>query len=146
MTYKRECDGCTACCEGWLHGVSHGRYFQAGRPCHFKCEKGCAIYEDRPEEPCKTYSCEWLNNYEIPEWMKPNICGVIITSREYKDNKIYLEVYETGKKIDSEVLTWLFLYHYTTDIPLRVQVNGGWNNFGPPEFLEKLNGIRATKN
>jgi hypothetical protein len=146
MTYKRECDGCTACCEGWLHGVAHGQHFQAGRPCHFKCEKGCSIYENRPEEPCRTYSCEWLNNYELPEWMKPNLSGVIITSREYKENKVYLEVYETGKKIDAEVLNWLFLYHYTTDIPLRVQVNGGWNNFGPQEFLEELNGIRARRN
>lgn len=138
----RECNGCTACCEGWLHGQSHGQYFQPGRPCHFKCETGCSIYENRPEQPCKTYSCEWLKNKDIPEWMKPNLSRVIITKRKY-DGGEYLEVHEMGKKIDSTVLNWLFVYHYTTDIPLRVQVNGGWNNFGPSEFLKSQSGIRC---
>jgi hypothetical protein len=145
MTYKRECGGCTACCEGWMHGQSHGEYFQPGRPCHFKCETGCAIYENRPEKPCKTFSCEWLQNYEIPEWMKPNLSGVIITSRDYGENKKYLEVLEMGKKIDAEVLNWIFLHHYTTDIPIRVQVNRGWYNFGPKDFLSEMSGIKASR-
>lgn len=144
MTYKRECNGCTACCEGWLHGISHGHYFQAGRPCHFKCEKGCAIYENRPENPCKTYSCEWLNNYEIPEWMKPNLCGVIITRRAWK-NGDYLSISEMGKKIDADVLNWIFLYHYTTDVPVRIQVNGGWYNYGHKEFLDEMSRLKALK-
>lgn len=145
MTYQRECNGCTACCEGWLFGESYNQYFQSGRPCHFKCENGCAIYEKRPENPCKSYNCEWLVNYDLPEWIKPNLSGVIITRREYGDKKTYLEVLEMGKKIDSTVLNWLFVYHYTTDIPLRVQVNGGWTNFGPKEFLKEVTGIRCSR-
>ena len=139
-----DCKGCSACCEGWLFGEAHGHYFQAGRPCHFKCETGCSIYEKRPESPCKTYNCAWLEDENIPEWMKPNLSGVIITKRQWK-NGDYLEIHETGKKIDAVVLNWLFLYHYTTDIPIRVQVSGGWTNYGTKEFLQEVSGIRASK-
>jgi hypothetical protein len=85
-----------------------------------------------------------LNNYELPEWMKPNLCGAIITKRDWKGGK-YLEIKELGKKIDSEVLNWLFLYHYTTDIPIQVEVSGGKYNYGPQEFLDEVSGIRASK-
>lgn len=77
LSTMRECNGCTACCEGWLSGEAHGHYFQPGRPCHFKCEGGCSIYEKRPENPCKTFICEWLVNPELPEWMKPSVSKVI---------------------------------------------------------------------
>lgn len=142
MNYLRKCDGCTACCEGWLHGQAEGQYFQAGRPCHFKCEKGCSIYENRPENPCRTYECEWKTNLEIPEWMKPNLSEVIITRRNWKNGE-YLEINEMGNTIKSVVLNWLFIHHCTTGVPIRVQVSGGWNNFGPKEFLNEMNGIRV---
>jgi hypothetical protein len=77
--------------------------------------------------------------------MKPNLSGVIITSREYGENKKYLEVLEMGKKIDAEVLNWIFLHHYSTDIPIRVQVNRGWYNFGPKDFLNQVSGIKVSK-
>ena len=144
MIKQRECGNCTACCEGWLVGQSHGNYFQPGRPCHFKCETGCSIYEDRPEEPCKNYSCEWLNNDKIAEWMKPNLCGVIITKKDWKGGN-YLEINEMGKKIDATILNWLFTYHYSTDIPIRVQVSNGWYNYGPKDFLSEVSGLRISK-
>lgn len=133
----RECNGCTACCEGWLPGYAYGHYFQQGRPCHFKCQNGCSIYEKRPEDPCKNYRCEWLDNMEIPEWFKPNLSNVIITRRNWRDG-YYLEVCEAGKKIDSTILNWIFHYHYTTNIPIKVQISGGWTNYGPKEFLDYI--------
>ena len=136
MNYKRECGGCTGCCEGWLSVQVYEQYAQPGRPCHFKCESGCSIYEDRPDV-CKIYKCEWLTNLDIPEWIKPNISGVIITKRKWSDGD-YLEVLETNRKIDAEVLNWFFIYHLTTNIPLRIQVSKGWNNYGPLEFRQEM--------
>jgi hypothetical protein len=139
----RDCNGCTACCEGWLVGKVQNKYFQPGRPCHFKCESGCSIYEQRPENPCRIYSCEWLNNLDIPEWLRPNLSKIIITRKQWK-NGDYLEITEMGCKIDSTILNWLFTYHYSTDIPIRIQVSGGWTSYGPQEFLNEVYGLKIN--
>lgn len=143
LSTMRECNGCTACCEGWLSGQAYGHYFQPGRPCHFKCEGGCAIYEKRPENPCKEFICEWIVNSELPEWMKPSVSKVITMKKTWEGGE-YLKVIEMGQKIDSVVLNWFFIYHLSTGIPMRIQVNGGMCNYGPPEFLEKF-GVSEDK-
>ena len=136
----RKCDGCTACCEGWLEGVAHGKPFYPGRPCHFSGCDGCSIYEYRPESPCKTYSCEWLVNNDVPEWMKPDRSKVIITRREYTTpsgtTEMYLDVAETGEKIDSTVLNWLLGLHIAKQVQLRIQIAGGLNWYGTKDFLD----------
>ena len=140
----RECGDCTACCQGWLSGVAHGREFYPGQPCHFVGCNGCSIYEDRPESPCKTYSCEWLRNTDVPEWMKPSVSNVIITGKELEkpdgSKQIYLEVVEAGKKIDSRALNWLFRLHLRTKIPIRVQVEGFYNWYESPTFAGNYSG------
>ncbi len=98
------------------------------------------IYEERPEFPCRSYSCEWLRNTDIPEWLKPNKAGVIVTGKEWQhpdgSTRVYLEVVETGKKIDSTVLNWLFKLHLRSNIPLKIQVDGGLNWYGTLDFFE----------
>jgi hypothetical protein len=136
----RSCNGCTACCEGWLWGSAHGHNFYAGRPCHFMCESGCSIYENRPEDPCKTFKCMWLINDDIPEWLKPNLSKVIIVQRNNEKVGDYIEVYETGQKIDSTVLSWFFEYHLSTKTNISIQIAGGWMNYGTNEFL-KFKGV-----
>jgi hypothetical protein len=131
----RSCDGCTACCEGWLWGSAHGHNFFAGRPCHFKCETGCSIYENRPEDPCKVFTCAWLTNKDIPEWLKPNLSKVIVVERNHDDIGYYIEVTEMEQKIDSIVLSWLFQYHLNTKINMSIQIAGGWMHYGTNEFL-----------
>lgn len=131
----RFCNGCTACCEGWLWGSAHGHNFYPGRPCHFMCESGCSIYEDRPEKPCKTFKCMWLTNQIIPEWLKPNLSKVIVVERNYENTGYYLEIYETGQKIDSTVLSWFFEYHLNTKTNMSIQIAGGWVHYGTNEFL-----------
>jgi len=137
---KRECGGCTACCEGWLSGVVHDREFYPGMPCHFKGCNGCSIYGDRPESPCKTYSCEWLKNDNVPEWMKPSKSGVIITAKDWThpdgSKQVFLEILEMGKKIDSTVLNWLFRTYLRTQVPMKIQIEGGYNWYGTNEFFE----------
>jgi hypothetical protein len=138
---ERICGTCTECCQGWLWGNAHGHHFYAGRPCHFVSEGGCSIYKDRPENPCKVFRCQWLVNNQLPEWFKPNKSKVIIAEYTWgEENKPYLEVYECGEKLDSSVFAWLIEHHATHKIPIRVQISGGWNNYGPPEFLEWVRG------
>jgi hypothetical protein len=73
-------------------------------------------------------------------WMKPSESGVIISGKEWEDaegsKQVYLEVTETGRKIDSTVLNWLFRLYLRTAIPMKVQIGGGHNGYGTNEFFE----------
>ena len=141
---SRECGGCTACCEGHLFGQAHGLQFYAGRPCHFKGKDGCTIYKDRPEDPCKTFKCAWLvdDRSVFPEWMRPDKSGVIVQVKYWGENKDkqYLYISECGEPVRSEILNWIFTFHVTSQIPISVQVNRGWTNYGPIEFIQELSG------
>ncbi len=132
---SRECGGCTKCCEGWLSSPIYGEWMYKGKPCRFQSKNGCSIYEKRPEEPCKTFKCAWLDGHLLPEWFKPNDINLICTWREWKPDKIYLEVLECGSPIDSRALSWLFLFHLKTETNMHYQVHGGWNCIGDSEFV-----------
>ena len=114
--HERSCNGCTKCCEGWLHGSAHGYDFYRGRKCFFLEEKTCSIYPSRPDDPCKTYQCAWLSNNKIPHWMKPNLVDTIITIR-YSNGIEYVELTEAGSKLNVEVFSW-FMQEYA---------KGTWN-------------------
>ena len=127
---KRNCDGCTACCEGWLSGKAYDKEFFSGTPCYYKCESGCSIYENRPENPCKSYLCGWMKNLDFPELFKPSVSKVIITGRyDEKLNKEFIEVLEMGEKIDSSILSWLFQYFLKTKISMTIQIGGEFVTF-----------------
>jgi hypothetical protein len=135
---NRECKNCTACCEGWLTGAAYDYHFFHGKMCHFKGEGCCSIYKNRPVEPCKSYKCEWLVNKNIPEWMKPSTCKIIITKRNIEGIE-YFEVVEAGSKIDSTVLNWLFSEHLKGTIPnLSYTIDYGQNFLGSKEFIDKM--------
>lgn len=132
---NRECGSCTKCCEGWLAGEVHGHQFWPGRPCHFQRVGGCAIYEDRPEKPCKSYECQWLINDKIPNWMKPNEINAIITEKKVEDIS-YLDVVEAGSVLRSDVLSWLIMHCLNEKLNILYRINGGTNRIGSKEFLE----------
>jgi len=136
----RKCGDCTACCEGWLAGTVYGRTFYPGKKCHFLCDSGCSIYEERPKEPCKRFVCSWLvdTNKVYPEWLRPDLSGIIIQDKTTKSGISYLHITETGKKIDSEILLWCINYHLTTKKNMSIQINGGWNHFGDQDFCNEI--------
>jgi hypothetical protein len=138
ISTKRSCGDCTLCCEGWLGNVSHGYEMWPGRKCQFvSLEKGCTIYDQRPDT-CQKFECQWLSDERIPEWMKPNKCGVIIREREI-DGVKFLEILEAGQKLDSEILSWA-LNAMTGRVftNLKYQVSSGWNYFGTEEFFKMI--------
>ena len=71
------CGGCTACCEGWLRADELD--MRPGKACKHKAESGCAIYLDRPEDPCRTFKCGWLREPDLfDEDLRPDKCGAIL--------------------------------------------------------------------
>ena len=101
----RSCDKCTACCEGWLWGNAFGFEFKPGTPCRFVKKSGCSIYEARPYEPCQTFLCHWKSNPVLPDWMRPDLSGVIVLVR-YLDDLRYLVLHSTGRRPDDRLIPW----------------------------------------
>lgn len=97
----RPCGDCHACCEGFLVSTSYGNQFGNGISCKFLCNKECAIYETRPQV-CKNYQCAWSQGI-IPNWLKPNKVGVLISVQENNENKQYLKVVEMKPVIEYDV-------------------------------------------
>jgi len=128
------------CCQGWLHGNAHGYSFYAGKPCHFVCESGCSIYKDRPDDPCKSYKCAWIMDNYFPEWFKPDLSKVICTWRSWsEDSSSYLEVIECGEKLDSKILSWLYIQHLNGSLPyFTYKINGGLTVVGERKFLDYM--------
>jgi len=133
MITDRECDGCTKCCEGWLHGEAYGHAFFRGRPCFFLSKK-CTIYEDRPERPCRSFVCGWKSEDIFPQWMKPDLANVIINKVSHNNVSYYVLV-EAGSKLDSSVLSWMIQWALNTNNNLLYYIDGGINRIGSNEFL-----------
>jgi hypothetical protein len=107
---------------------------------------GCSIYPDRPEEPCKRFKCVWLTEDILPAWFRPDKSNVIVTWGSWGPNKklSYLKVTERGIKIDSVVLNLVYMYHVETGTPITVQIDRGWNHYGPYEFVEEMKRISPS--
>lgn len=130
----RACDGCTKCCEGWLRGSTLGYEFYPGRPCFF-LNKSCSIYESRPQDPCRSYQCLWLNDMQFPEWMKPDLVNVIINKASFKNINYYILV-EAGSSLNVRVLSWMIQWALNNSQNLMYYIDGGRNRIGSKEFLE----------
>ena len=137
---QRSCGDCTKCCEGYLTGSAHGHEFYPGRPCHFlSIGTGCTIYSQRPKEPCVSFKCEWLDNSELPEWLKPNQVNAIVMRKKLPDTEIeFLSLVEAGDTLDSRTLTWVLMYALRKQLNLMWAVDGAKNWIGTPEFLAEM--------
>lgn len=136
---NRTCDGCTKCCEGWLVAEIRGEVMYPGRPCQYvQKNKGCAIYEDRPKQPCQTFNCAWKKDPSIPEWMAPKDSGVIIEHQTIKGIK-YVELFTTGQPVDENTLTWFFLWGLGTVGNIKWwNSQGQYHFYGTPEFAKAM--------
>jgi len=100
----RSCDGCSKCCEGWLSGEAYGYKFSPGLRCAF-LNKGCSIYPNHPDDPCKSFECEWKSNRSLPEWLKPDKVNAIIL-KKYLEKHQYYMIVAAGSTIDTKVKKW----------------------------------------
>lgn len=140
----RQCEGCTACCEGWLSGEALGKRFFPGQPCHWMSCNGCTIYEDRPSL-CTDFSCAWISNHFLPEWFKPTESNAITRWQTWKDidectpedrGGVYLVVLETGGKIKHNCMTWLTNYASAGMLNVKYQLEGRWHWMGSDSFTQ----------
>lgn len=135
----KTCGECQVCCQGTLTGNAHGYEFWPGRPCFFSCKSGCKIYDYRPQM-CVDYYCVYMEEHWVPDWMRPDQSGVLMTRKETPSKIPYIQVLECfGKTMPSYVLNWIFMSHVTGEIPnIAYQIQGGWNYIGTPEFLAEV--------
>ena len=142
----RTCGGCTACCDGWLTDKSLN--LEPGSGCPNRTAEGCGIYETRPEKPCRSFTCAWLQRPdEFPEAFRPDQSGAIcIVDRDWQQWKV-LRAIPVGANIPPESHEWLLQYAKDRQIPyiyLERRMEGGRQvhlteqALGPVQFAEDV--------
>jgi len=132
----RPCGDCSLCCEGWVKTEVRSHKIDIGSPCPFSSGHNCTIHDKRPEDPCRIFYCGWAEpESRLPEWMKPNECGVIVINgrSSWRGRPVDMLV-NTGGPIDEEVMKWFQQHALKERRPFVFQTNEQWFGFGPPEF------------
>ena len=141
---RRQCDGCTACCEGWLSAEALGKRFFPGQPCHWMGCNGCTVYEDRPKV-CSDFQCAWKDTHFLPEWFKPTESNVICLWRRWLPEEdclpedrggVYLSISEMGKPLPTKHLAWLNTYVQAELLNVRYEYEGRWHWMGTARFRD----------
>lgn len=143
---SRNCGTCTACCDGWLS--SEHIDMAPWKPCRHRTDTGCAIYAERPEQPCRTFQCAWVEaDSALAEDMRPDRCGVIVVNnRSYQQWKIILAT-PTGWRIPDDALRNVKAYAQQQRTPLIYIENLGndgvyshfsRSGFGPRDFIDAV--------
>ena len=128
---ERSCEGCTACCEGWLSANIKGEEMFPGKPCQFVEQGvGCTIYKDRPKDPCKQFQCMWrsTDSSVMPDEFKPSEVGSIVTVSDI-DGIPYHNLVECGVKPQPEVISWFVAF------VVGKGLNAYWTVDGKPYWM-----------
>lgn len=105
-----------------------------GVPCHFVRDGGCTIYDERPDSPCRSFTCAWMQpGSPLPETFRPDRIGVIIALIKWRDRPAYL-LRSAGRDPDQELLTWMQRFSMRTGSPFFYEERGEKLGFGPPAF------------
>ncbi len=146
----RQCDECTACCEGWLWARINNTDVYVDHPCPHLSESRCNIYAERPFNPCIKYMCAWIQtNTFYPDWMRPDKCGAIVNCNKLSWQGLPVDVaLPLGEKIPQKTLDWLIEFSGQQRRPLifitQLKENGKFINkqsmtgVGPPAFQQQL--------
>lgn len=130
---SRSCGNCTKCCDGWLSGNIRGHEVFPGKPCFFvTIGVGCNDYHNRPEIPCKTFVCGWLDDESIPENFKPNIADVMAVYSNINGID-YVKLVEVGNpKIEA---TLWYINHYPN---VWAEIDGKNYVAGSEQFMSEV--------
>jgi len=105
----RQCQPCTACCDGWVKMKIGSADVYPSHPCPHSTGKGCADYANRPNDPCDHFNCAWIiKDSPLPDWMKPSNAKAILmlNKREWQGFPVDVAV-PVGKRIPPRTLKWL---------------------------------------
>lgn len=105
----RQCQPCTACCDGWLQIKVNGMRVRPGHPCRHSTGSGCNAYTSRPDDPCRQFICGWrMENSPLPDWMKPENAKVIVLFDKYQWHGLPVDyAVPVGRRIPPRALLWL---------------------------------------
>jgi hypothetical protein len=141
----RSCEGCTKCCSGALSATIEIQSrltvheLKPGNPCVFvQIGKGCGVYDERPEVPCKTFRCQYLVDESVPEEMKPSKSNVILTIEEVLPNVEYIIAHEAGGSLEGENLKWVSSLYDNYAVNATWKDDGRWHFKGDTIFTAKM--------
>jgi len=121
-----------------------------GSPCPHSTGKGCAIYPDRPVDPCVNFHCGWvIKDSPLPGWMQPPKSGCIVLFNKLRWNNIPVDLaMPVGVKIPQRSLAWLKAFSEQYGRPLifteQIMQKGKYTNqqkvhgHGTVEFQQNL--------
>ena len=119
-TNPRNCQPCTACCEGWLKIEAPQARAHLGKACSHCSQQGCAIYSTRPQEPCQSFHCAWRQeDTPLPLNMRPDLSGaiVLLNQLEWQEEEVIVAI-ATGSRIPARTFHWLCSLAKITARPL----------------------------
>jgi len=93
----RTCDKCTACCDGRLRLDDINGVSPQHNACPFMGNGICNIYENRPETPCRTYSCLWKRDSSgsiLEDWMSPARTNILVHTHSDNPQQVELVTFE----------------------------------------------------
>ncbi len=147
---SRDCQPCTACCDGWLQIRVNGTPVYPGSPCPHSTGSGCDDYANRPVDPCVHFICGWrMEGSPLPEWMKPNNSRVIVLFNQHRWRGLPVDVaVPVGRRIPPRALKWLQQFAEANNRMLlyseqivengRYTVQQAVSAYGPPEFQQDM--------
>jgi hypothetical protein len=137
---ERQCEPCTACCDGWLKIEVYGHQIDRGAPCPFSTGQSCKIYQQRPQDPCREFICGWrAHNSPLPEWMRPDKAGMILLAANFSWQGHPVDVaVRVGERPKNKALEWLKSFCAERKRPLLYQAGEDWYAFGPPAFQKDM--------
>lgn len=95
---QRKCGECKACCTAIAVQEIRKPF---GAHCEHECDKGCAIYKDRPKS-CAEYECGWLLG--VTSFAdRPDKVGYVI-HHETDEHGIWFQIHMLRKISDDETL------------------------------------------
>ena len=135
----KTCGECTECCTGTLTGEVQGHTFDVTTPCFFLKDGKCDIYSTRPDDPCRNYSCMWLNDEAMPDFMRPDKSNVVLTQLSV-DGIYYVEAREAARKrMTTSILSNVIMYAFHSNQNLVYYVDGQFFWLGEPKFMAAMN-------
>jgi len=137
---SRNCGLCTACCDGWLKIDVREHHVRPGRPCPFRADNGCSIYDERPQHPCREFVCGWLvPSSPLPDWMRPDRSNMIMLASNFIWQGLPVDVIvAVGVRPKQKALDWLMRFAAERRRCLVYQIGEDWLAFGPPAFQSEI--------
>jgi hypothetical protein len=151
----RECQPCTACCDGWLQINVRGTPVFPGRRCPHSTGSGCNDYANRPVDPCVHFICGWrMEGSPLPDWMKPNNAKVVVLFNQHTWRGFPVDVaVPVGRRIPPRSLHWLQRFAEANNRMLlyseQIIEDGKYtqkqsvSGYGPPEFQQEMAELAA---